>query len=36
MTGGSRTSKHFETIHDALKFTFKLKMYELHELYKVE
>jgi len=35
-TSGARQSKTFTTVRDALKFSFQLKMFEFHDLYKVE
>lgn len=33
---GSRQSKLFSSIHDALRFSLKLKPFEFYDLYKVE
>ena len=33
---GCRQSKTFATIHEALQFSFQLKMFEFHDLYKVK
>jgi len=36
LSTGGRQSQLFVTVHDALKFSFQLKMFEFHDLYKVE
>lgn len=35
-SAGPRQSKTFITVREALKFSFRLKMFEFHDLYKVE